>query len=210
METVIASIHRYNAGDRDAFEPIHEYYKNRLWAYLCSRANNRDDAEELFSNVCMTIARRLPTLKEPEKLIAWVIGIAHFKVRERYKSPSMKSVCVDDFAEELEDGCATPEENLVTHQSLEQLHDCMKQLPDHQREYIELQYLAGVPQKDVAEQFHLNTAALKSQIFRAKVKLLHCLRKHGILPHEEAAGSALPKTASRRSGRKLSPVADAG
>lgn len=197
--TISDWIKRFLDGDRDAFDVIHDTYRNSLWAFLCSRANNRDDAEELFSLVSITVARKLDSLEQHEKLVSWVLGIAQFKIREFYRRPKHHSLQVEDFVDELEDSDLTPEAQLASQEDMHQVHRCLRQLPEHQRTYIEQQFVAEIPQKDLAEQLGMNISALKSQVFRAKLKMLHCLRKHGVLPPETEG-------ASMREGRELKPL----
>jgi len=169
----------FNSGKKEVFPKIYDAFKNRLWSYLCSRANNREDAEEIFNTVSLNVYESLDKLEDPKKLLAWVIGIAEHRVGNYYSRRSPPKVSLQDFASDIQDPNRTPEERLIKHQRLEQLRKCIAALPDPQRTYVSLQFLAGTPQKEIAEKYNVNLNVLKSHILRSKVKILECMRRNG-------------------------------
>ena len=182
-KTVLANlIDRFCSGDKDLFPQIHDTYKARLWAFLCAKADNREDAEDLFNLVSLAVAQSLHRLKEPAKIAPWVIGIAANRLSDYYQKKRAEQVSVEDFVDELADPALSGEERVIHMQRMVQIRKCIRKLPGAHRQYFELQFLAEIPQKEIAEQFGINLNALKSYILRSKVKLTECLKRYGIAP----------------------------
>ena len=179
-------IKRFCDGDNDAFYDIHQAYKRQLWAYIYRRADSREDAEDIFNIVSMTVARKLPNLNDPSKLISWVIGIAFKCFSEFYRKKNPQTQSMDQSHLELTDPNATPETQLHHSQQLVFLRNCVRMLPEPQSTFFMLQFFAQLPQKEIARQFEVNINALKSHVFRSKLFIIKCLQRNGVtLPEAE-------------------------
>jgi len=196
MKNIEAAIVAFRQGHRDAFDIIHHAYKQRLWAYLCSRAHTHEDAQDLFGTVSFQVARDINQLRDSGQLISWVIGIAVNRVRDYYRKRKAGTLQVDPQNCFLVDPVPSAEAELLQQERLRQLCRCIAGLPEPQKAYFELQYLAEVPQKDIASMRQLNLNVLKSHVFRAKAKVMLCMRRHGFLPAASVAGLNAPAKGS--------------
>ena len=174
-------IESYLAGNQAAFEQIHETYKTTLWRYLYSHANNREDAEDLFNIVSLSISRSLASLKDPSAIKGWVCQVARNRLYDYYKNKKPAMENLDHHAAGLASRQQSPEQQSIGRQRLMQIKTCIGALPEPQRDYCTLHFLAGVTQKSISEQYQLNLNSLKTSLSRAKLKIIACLEKSGFM-----------------------------
>ena len=179
MTEVEVAIRAFQDGDNGAFDVIHQTYKQRLWAYLCSRVGCHEDAQDLFNTVSLQVARDINRLRHCDRLISWVLGIASHRVLDHYRKRKKTNVPFDPTSFAIVDPAPTSEKQLLGNEKLRHLLRCLERLSEPQKELFQLQYLAGVPQKDIAFTRKLNLNVLKSHVFRAKTKIIHCMRRRG-------------------------------
>ncbi len=179
-EPISDLIRRFCGGDRDAFDDIHEIYRRPLWRYLCARADNHQDAEDLFNIVSLKIARKLSDLRDPKKLVSWVIGIAYKCLSHYYRKNTPKPQQAEEAYLSYPDAGITQEERVYHCQVMDCLRRCVDKLPEPQLTYFSLQFFSEIPQVEIAQRFGINLNLLKSRILRSKVNILECLRKHGL------------------------------
>ncbi len=70
--------------DPQAFAPIYERYVSRIFAYCLNRTNNRQDAEDLCSQVFSRALASLHTY-HGGNLAAWLFRIAHNLIIDHYR-----------------------------------------------------------------------------------------------------------------------------
>jgi len=174
-------IEAYLAGNEAVFEQIHETYKTTLWRYLYSRADNREDAEDLFNIVSLSISRSLGSLEDPAAIKGWVCGVARNRLYDYYKSKKLTTEDLEAHAPGLVADHHSPEEQSIKRQRLLQIKKCIGALPDPQRDYCTLHFLVGVTQKRISEQYELNINSLKTALSRSKIKIIACLERAGFM-----------------------------
>ena len=183
MTQIANAIEAFAAGDHSAFATIHDTFQPKLWKFLCARSNNREDAEDLYNIVSLAVAQNIHTLKDSGKLTSWVIGIAVFRISDYYQNKK-SNVSLDEFidaeSEILIDPTDSCEQEVISGERLLQIRTCIRKLPQPQRGYFEMQFLAEIPQKDIAENLDVNLNLIKSHIRRSKIRVLECLRHSGI------------------------------
>src|SRR5258706_4982309 len=69
---------RILAGDRYAEDDLLRYFSPRIYALLCARTRDREASRDLLQDALIATLRALRQgqLREPEKLAAFVLGIA--------------------------------------------------------------------------------------------------------------------------------------
>jgi len=182
MPSTAEMIESFLSGEKEAFEFIHNIYKNKLWTFLCARANSLEDAEELFNIISCVVYQDLASLEDPDKLISWVITIAVRRVANFYQKRRPETVRVEDFVTIIQDPDLSAEEKMLKREQLIHLRGCINKLPEPQQTYIRQQFLEEKSQKEIAEEHHLNLNALKTHVLRSKRKLVDCMRRGGLLP----------------------------
>lgn len=174
---VARAIQDYLAGDREAYDIIHQAYCKPLWYYLMSKANNRADAEDLFNMTCLKISTELKNLKAPDALIGWVLKIAFHCIYDYYQPPRKMETRPLDF--ELV-GNESPETQAIASQRRRKLASCIQRLKEPEREYFVRHMINGSSQQEVCDSFNLKLNTLKSHIRRCKLALVTCLKRQHV------------------------------
>ena len=67
------------------FEALLQAHFVPLQRYVHYKVADRQDAEDIIQEVCMTAAARFDSLKNPSAFKAWLIGIAGHKCMDYYR-----------------------------------------------------------------------------------------------------------------------------
>ncbi len=157
--------------DAAAFHEFHRLHANLVYATVSQVLNNPHDAEDIMQDVMVMIWQKAH-LYEPRKgkPLTWVISMARNRAIDRLRSKQRRSRLYDDFetenkqvqpefAESAADHLADSERYAVVHRALNQLQ------PD-QREAVQLAFLGGLSQADVARKLRQPLGTVKARIRR--------------------------------------------
>jgi len=177
MEQIDLLITQFGSGDPDAFTALIAPLKSDLWGFLINHTKSVSDAEDLFQEICLKIAKKINTLKNRSRFRSWVFSIAINSVRSFYRGPKPVLQTIDNSqngnfpAMELKSCQADPEKQLAHREKLAFLKSCMAELPKKDRELLLLDAMGDLPQKDIATMMDLNLNTVKTLIRRARIKL---------------------------------------
>ncbi len=149
-------------------------YSHQLRQFLLARVNNPSDVDDLLQEILIKTYRHLNTVKDPDKLPAWLFQIARNLLIDYYRKVQTDASRQELAARALlTDGEPEPYEQVrqdLTHC----LRPFLSQLPDKYRAAIEAVDLAGASQKELAMRLGLSHSAVKSRVQRGR-KLLKAL-----------------------------------
>ena len=63
-------------GHRQAWEILIRRYSRLIYSVPCRYGLSEDDAGDVFQNVCLTLYRKLDTLRDPSRLASWLVTTA--------------------------------------------------------------------------------------------------------------------------------------
>ena len=161
----------------------------QLRAFFRRRVGDDDQlAEDLLQETFVRVHNGLASLREQERLAAWVYRVAQNTLRDYFRTGSVsKEVLVPDGV--VAD--AIPEESAAEENYNEEIATglgcIVQQLPPRYREAIELAELQGLTQSEVGVRLGLSLSGAKSRVQRGRAKLkdllLECchfeLDRHG-------------------------------
>jgi len=159
-------------------EPPWEELRGNLRAFISRRVRNQADVDDLVQRVLLQIVKGLGTLRDAERLHAWVYRAARNVIVDYYRSSAVRHEVASGDAADLAsadgaDGQARFDEDEGT--ALRELAACMtpmiRQLPPTYREAIMLADLEGVNQADAAERAGVSLSGMKSRIQRGRKQL---------------------------------------
>jgi len=169
---------------READQPSVRPATEAVWTHLGAdlrrfiRRRVADDhlADDLVQETLLRVHRNLDSLREGERLAAWVYTIARNVVRDHYRATSAAPIALADHdpAEDPADAPAdaTAEAGCRGRQWLQQLVDS---LPETYREAVRLAEIEELPQQEVADRLGLSLSAAKSRIQRGRTELKQLL-----------------------------------
>ena len=170
-------------------EPLWEELHGNLRAFISRRVRNQSDVDALVQRVLLQIVKGLGSLRDAERLHAWVYRTARNVIVDHYRSATVRREVAGGGAEDLAlaDGADTqaPSED-DERAALQELAACMipmvRQLPPTYQEAITLVDLKGVNHADAAERAGVSISGMKSRVQRGrkqlKAVLEECCRVH--------------------------------
>lgn len=142
-------------------EKIWEIYNESVYLFILKRVKNKQVANDIFQNTFLKIHNHLPSLKDDSKIKAWVFQIARNEINNHFNTESHyvknNNTHYETDGSEFQAVCCF--DKLI--------HD----LPDKYREVIELVYVKGYKQKEVAISLGISLENTKARVRRAKILL---------------------------------------
>lgn len=147
-------------------DQISDEFTTRLKSFISKRVSNPLDAEDILQEVYYKIYRNINGLNDTGKLHAWIFQIARNAIHDHYRTNWREEA----FAEPPEPEAVGADDN-----DNKDIAACLKgminQLPDKDREAIELTEYQGVTQKELGQLLGLSHSGAKSRVQRAQQRL---------------------------------------
>ena len=159
--------------NHEALSKLCIYFYPKIYRHVFYRVKNREDAEDITSEVFVRMVKFLN--RQKGSFQAWLYRIASNLVVDYYRrSARKKEVSLsEDFGLELGDRKDISEEILL-HQQLTQ---AMGELTEEQQQVVTLKFLEGYDNNEVSEILGRSIGAVKALQFRALDRLRKVLNK---------------------------------
>jgi RNA polymerase sigma factor (sigma-70 family) len=162
------------AGDRDAFGQIVSRYQSLVCSLAYSATGSLSQSEDLAQDTFVAAWKQLRDLREPEKLRAWLCGIArnliHNSLRKQGREPSHRAEPLEEVAEGPSPE-PLPVETTISREEAEILWRSLERIPEIYREPLILFYREHQSIETVAANLDLGEDAVKQRLSRGR-KLL--------------------------------------
>lgn len=148
----------YAEGENAAFDVLLQRHQNRIFSYIYNIVKDKDLADDLFQE---TFVKAIVTINqgrytENGKFPAWITRIAHNLIIDYYrqeKAQAQLSCDNDDInilnRKELSE--ETIEDAIVRRQILSDVKLLVQELPESQKEVLEMRYYMDMSFKEIAE-----------------------------------------------------------
>ena len=184
-------ISSYQNGNEDALQTLIEKYKGRIYSFIYSKVLDRDVTEDIFQD---TFVKVILTLKggkynDEGKFLPWVMRIAHnltidyFRLNKRFNVIHESSNYNEDYNIfdyiGVMDECS--ETKLIKDQIDCDLKKLVKQLPDDQREVLELRIFKDLSFKEIAEETDVSINTALGRMRYALINLRKVIENNNII-----------------------------
>jgi RNA polymerase sigma-70 factor (ECF subfamily) len=136
--------------------------RDALFAHIVRLVDDRDIAEDVLQETLYTIARRLPTLRDPQWFRAWVYRIATRHAVRRSRREKFW------IAAEREETLATVEATELTALYEAELHQLLRnsisELPPASQLIVRMHYLDELSYAEIAEALEIPLGTVKSRV----------------------------------------------
>jgi len=161
-----ALIAQFQQGDQRAFETLFARHRDQVYTKLYLLVRDHDVAADLFQDVFIKVVDVLRSGKynEEGKFLPWVLRIAHNAgidhFRRQKKMPLSRGTEEYDLLGGLQDDMPTREEELISGRILEDVRSLVDQLPEEQKEVVQMRMYREMSFKDIADStgVSINTA----------------------------------------------------
>ena len=170
--------------------------------FVARRVRQQADVDDVVQRVFLQVHRALPTLREADKLHAWVYQTTRRAIADFYRTPSQNrdvaTGTVGDVANEppVKD---SPED---AEAAIRELSTCLRPLMSGltaaDQEALQMVEFDGVTQVDAAARLGLSVSGMKSRVQRARSHLRSALhdccriavdRRGGVISYEGKGGT---------------------
>ena len=182
-------------GDSPAFETLLRLHDQKVFGIARHITQNHEDAEDVAQEVFFKAFRGLARFQGKSRFSTWLFRIAAneslMKVRQRLRI-HVASVDNDDPREtaavplEIVDWSPNPEQ-LYSQSELQEILAKALQLPPIYRTVFLLRDVEGLSTDETAEVLELNVSAVRTCLFRARLKLRARLATYFVLSAEKLA-----------------------
>src|SRR6188472_3255212 len=147
-----------------ALDDLYRHHVGEVYRYTYAVLGNHADAEDVTQTTFVNALRALERGEEPRNASAWLIAIAHNVDRQRWRQAASRPAEV-----ELEHDVPVVEgeEDI----EVDELVRALQRIPPSQREALVMRELEGRSYNEIAGLLGLTTAALETQLFRARRSL---------------------------------------
>ncbi len=157
----------FASGDRTAFDPLFERFRDPVFTYLLHHAGHRSVAEDLFQEVFLRVVRQRASFEGHTNLSAWIFTIArnvsidhHRRAATRRETPEL----APGGYEALSCSGPEPDRQLESSQLGHRILVALSRLPNAQREVFLLRERAGLEFQAIAEMTGEKLATVKSRM----------------------------------------------
>ena len=172
VEALVAT----GAEDRGAFRTLYRLTSAKLFGICLRICGDRQAAEDVLSEVYLTIWKRAGAF-EPGRAspITWLATIARNRAIDwRRASGRAAPAPIEDIAE-LADDRVSAEDSMIVEERVGQLHLCLEQLDDRQRDAIRTAFFDGLTYAELATRNAVPLGTMKSWVRRGLMRLKDCL-----------------------------------
>lgn len=132
--------------------------------------NDAATADDLTQEVLLKVHQRLPQVRDPRRLMGWVIQIARNTIIDFFRSTPKTAVLNEEFfpAESVRATSLPDEESQLRNDLSTYIRSVVYDLPPIYRDALVLTDYDGLTQVELAERLGLSVSAAKSRVQRAR------------------------------------------
>jgi RNA polymerase sigma-70 factor (ECF subfamily) len=180
-----ALIDAIREGSHVAMQVLFARYQVRVYRFLLRRVGDAAAAEDLTSEVFITVWRHAGQFEARSSVATWLLAIARYKslaeLRRKCRIESrMKRLAADQDAFEECEGPESAESDLESQDRRRIVRKCLTRLPREQRTVIDLVYYHEKSVNEVAEIVGVPPNTVKTRMYYARRKLAELVKEEGI------------------------------
>ena len=176
----------FHARDEQALAAVNEKYGRTLCGIAFSLLNDRQDAEEIVSDVLMTAWNSIPP-DHPCNLLGYLAAVTRnlsmhrLDARTAQRRGGGQRPAVLDELRECAEAPDTVEAEIDRRMLADALNRFLRGLPEQSCDLFVLRYTYAMPVQEIAKRQHLSVSAVKISLYRTRKKLRTYLEQEGLL-----------------------------
>ena len=181
-------VKQYIAGNEKALEVLIFRHKDRLFNFIFSKVLDKELTEDIFQDAFIKVIRTLKkgNYNEEGKFLPWVMRISHNLIidyfRKSNRMPYFESKREDfDIFSLISDPSKNIEHQLVNDQILDDVRNLVAELPEDQREVIQMRLYKDMSFKEIAELTGVSINTALGRMRYAIINLRRIVEKNKII-----------------------------
>ncbi|MEM6317468.1 MAG: sigma-70 family RNA polymerase sigma factor [Bacteroidota bacterium] len=139
-------------------QEIWNNYSDELYFFILKKVQDKNTANDILQNTFLKVHDNLAKLQAMDKVRAWTFQIARNEIANYFNSATT-------YAEKLNTNQSIPEREVPFTCCFDRL---IEELPKIYKEAVEMVYIQGYKQKEVAQALGISLENTKARIRRAK------------------------------------------
>jgi RNA polymerase sigma-70 factor (ECF subfamily) len=169
-------IEKLRSRDPQTFEKIFNEFHQKIYNFLIIQTNgDKHTAEEIFSDTFYSALISAHTIKDANKIFAWLLQIAKRRfsdhLRKKYKTKDAET------EEEVTDQLHAKDENKEHNEKAVLLNIALDNLKSEYSDILRLKYIEDKSQKELSEIYKKSESSIESLLFRAREALKKEMKK---------------------------------
>jgi len=158
------------------FLRLYQANERRIFGFILALVPQWSEAEDLLQETTMTLWSKFDTFEPVTDFAAWALCVARYRIMNHRKKKRHQHV---QFSDEVLE--ALDERVRSAAAGLDMLRDalgnCLRKLPERDRELIHLRYEYDATTRSVAQRLGRSVDAVYKALNRIHVQLLYCIRR---------------------------------
>lgn len=160
-------------GELRAFETLYARHRSRLYSFLLRQLRDAALADEMFQDVWQRVIAARAGWQPDAAFTTWLFRIAHNRLNDHWRAARHRPPAPGDADERVArmSDSRTPESQLSEFEQRRRLQLAMEQLPDEQREVLQLRLEQELSLEEIAQITGVGRETVKSRLRYAMDKL---------------------------------------
>jgi len=154
--------------DPQMFQTLYQENLGLMYRYAYSKVGNREEAEDLTSQIFIKAARSIDHERNPQTMRNWLFQVARTTIadywRQRYR---LVTTSLDTLLEEGWEGPEDDDEYEFNSHPAERVQHILQRLPERYREVLTCRFLLNLSIRETAVKLGLTEGNVKAIQFRA-------------------------------------------
>jgi RNA polymerase sigma-70 factor (ECF subfamily) len=174
-----ALVRDYIDGDEKSLSILIKRHQSKIYGFIYSKVTDRDIADDIFQDTFIKVIKTLKSnsYNEEGKFLPWVMRISHNLIvdhfRRNKKMPMYRETEEFSIFSIMTDNSPNVENRIITEQVENDLQRIIEQLPDDQREVLQMRIYQDLSFKEIAD---LTGVSINTALGRMRYALMN-LRK---------------------------------
>jgi RNA polymerase sigma-70 factor, ECF subfamily len=165
---------RVQDGDARAFEVIFDRHADAAFSLAYRMCGRRGTAEDVVQEAFLSLWRSGARYDHSRGSVrSWILGVVHNRAIDLFRRDSVRTSrdVSDEAAVERMPSPASTQGEVERRDDASQVRGALQDLPDEQRQVIELAYFGGFTHSEIAEQLKLPAGTVKGRMRLGLTKL---------------------------------------
>ena len=156
-----------------AFDILYDRYSKLVYSATLKILNNTQEAEEVTQDVFVTLWRRDSYNPDRGSLSSFFCLLSRARAIDKLRSRGTGQKLMGRWQQTgtSESAASTPFEKATTSERQTLVRQALTQLPDIQRQVLEMVYYTGISQNEIAKQLNVPLGTVKSRSRQGLLKL---------------------------------------
>lgn len=167
-------------GDRASFGELIGRWQRKIYGFIYRYVGNSEEAQDLTQDTFAKAYQNLDHLTDPARFSSWLYKIALNECRMRFRRRRhLTPVPLEEYEEAASEaaGSDSPEEALVSKETLRILKEVFADLPEEQKTVILMKEYQGLKFQDISEILDIPLSTVKSRMYLGLKTLRRLMEK---------------------------------